>query len=173
MRKARVLLDSNILLRWLEPEQPDQIIVKRALERLLVADADLCYTSQNLGEFWNALTRRTNRNGYGLSPAQAHLRARAVESKITLLPDTPDVHTEWRKLLVTHWFPEPRSTTPVSSPQCTSMASSASLPLTRETSRASRTLKPSTLPISPNPANVSPRHAIGQLSPKDLPSVPF
>ena len=102
MRKARVLLDSNILLRWLEPEQPDQIIVKRALERLLVADADLCYTSQNLGEFWNALTRRTNRNGYGLSPAQAHLRAPAVESKITLLPDTPDVHTEWRKLLVTH-----------------------------------------------------------------------
>ena len=102
MSQFRILLDSNILIRWVEPDQPDQIIVARALGRLQSEYADLCYTSQNLGEFWNALTRPTNRNGYGLSPAQAHLRARAVESKITLLPDTPDVHTEWRKLLVTH-----------------------------------------------------------------------
>lgn len=96
----RVLLDSNILLRWVEPDQPDQVIVARALDLLQMADADLCYTSQNLGEFWNTLTRPANRNGYGLTPAQADRRARAIESQITLLPDTPDVHIEWRKLLV-------------------------------------------------------------------------
>jgi len=98
----RVLLDSNILLRWVEPDEPDQVIVARSLDRLQLADADLCYTSQNLGEFWNTLTRPTNRNGYGLTPAQANRRAHAIESRISLLPDIPDVHVEWRRLLVTH-----------------------------------------------------------------------
>jgi predicted nucleic acid-binding protein len=98
----QVLLDSNILLRWVEPDQPDQIMVARALGGLQSAHADLCYTSQNLGEFWNALTRPANRNGYGLTPAQADRRAFAIESRITLLPDTPDIHFEWRRLLVTH-----------------------------------------------------------------------
>jgi predicted nucleic acid-binding protein len=98
----RVLLDSNILLRWVEPDQPDQVIVAKALGWLQLADDDLCYTSQNLGEFWNTLTRPANRNGYGLTPAQADRRARSIESRITLLPDTPDVHLEWRRLLVDH-----------------------------------------------------------------------
>jgi len=102
MPQARVLLDSNILLRWLEPEAHDQRVVAAALDRLQLSNAGPCYTSQNLGEFWNTLTRPANRNGYGLSPAEANRRAIAIESRITLLPDTPDVHIEWRKLLVAH-----------------------------------------------------------------------
>jgi predicted nucleic acid-binding protein len=90
------------LLRWVEPDQPDQVIVARALDQLQLTDADLCYTSQNLGEFWNTLTRPADRNGYGLTPAQADRRAHSIESRITLLPDTLDVHTEWRRLLVAH-----------------------------------------------------------------------
>ena len=102
MPQARILLDSNILLRWVEPNQPDQAIVARALDLLQSADSDLCYTSQNLGEFWNTLTRPADRNGYGLTPAQADRRARAIESQITLLPDTLGIHIEWRRLLVDH-----------------------------------------------------------------------
>lgn len=102
MSQFRILLDSNILIRWVEPDQPDQVIVAKTLGRLQSEDADLCYTSQNLGEFWNALTRPANRNGYGLTPAQADLRARAIESRITLLPDTPEVHIVWRRLLIAH-----------------------------------------------------------------------
>lgn len=102
MPQMRVLLDSNILLRWVEPDQPDQVIVAGALSKLQLADADLCYTSQNLGEFWNTLTRPANRNGYGLTPAQADRRAHAIESRISLLPDTPDIHIEWRRLRVAH-----------------------------------------------------------------------
>jgi hypothetical protein len=36
----KVLLDSNILIRWLEPDNPDQIIVKAAMDRLVLSDAD-------------------------------------------------------------------------------------------------------------------------------------
>ncbi|MGA2169304.1 MAG: PIN domain-containing protein [Terracidiphilus sp.] len=95
-----VLFDSNILLRWQEPDHPDQILVAAAVDRLLISGAAPCYTSQNLGELWNVLTRPTDRNGFGLTPAQADRRARAIESRISLLPDTPDVHIEWRRLLV-------------------------------------------------------------------------
>jgi predicted nucleic acid-binding protein len=96
----QVLLDSNILIRWLEPDNPDQIVVKAALDRLMLSNADLCYTSQNLGEFWNAMTRPANRNGYGLSPEEADIRARDVEAWFDLLPDSLAVHQEWRRLLV-------------------------------------------------------------------------
>jgi predicted nucleic acid-binding protein len=96
----QVLLDSNILLRWLEPDNPDQIVVQAAIDRLMLSSADLCYTSQNLGEFWNVLTRPAKQNGYGLSPVAANRRAIAVESRLHLLPDTVAVHNEWRRLLV-------------------------------------------------------------------------
>ena len=97
-----VLFDSNILLRWQEPDHPDQVLVAAAVDRLLISEAVPCYTSQNLGELWNVLTRPIDRNGFGLTPAQADRRARAIESRITLLPDSLDVHQEWRRLLLSH-----------------------------------------------------------------------
>ena len=96
----QVLLDSNILIRWLEPDNPDQIVVKAAMDRLMLSNADLCYTSQNLGEFWNTMTRPANRNGYGLSPEEADIRAKDVEALFDLLSDSLAVHQEWRRLLV-------------------------------------------------------------------------
>jgi predicted nucleic acid-binding protein len=96
----KVLLDSNILLRWLEPDHPDQLIVSAAVSRLMLSNADLCYTSQNLGEFWNVLTRPADRNGYGLSPDAANRRAIAIETRLRLLTDGLAVHQEWRRLLV-------------------------------------------------------------------------
>lgn len=83
-----------------EPDVPDQIEVAAALNRLLKSKAILCYTSQNLGEFWNALTRPVDRNGYGLTPEQAERRAIAIESRLQLLADNLAVHHEWRRLLV-------------------------------------------------------------------------
>jgi predicted nucleic acid-binding protein len=94
------LVDSNILLRWLQPDDPDYPIVEAALDRLVKLDAVLCYTSQNLAEFWNASTRPASRNGFGLSPQEADRRARHFETRLRLLADSIAVHEEWRKLLV-------------------------------------------------------------------------
>jgi predicted nucleic acid-binding protein len=96
----QILLDSNILIRWLEPDNSDQIVVKAALDRLMLLKTDLCFTSQNLGEFWNTMTRPANRNGYGLSPEEADIRAKEVETWFDLLPDSLAVHNRWRRLLV-------------------------------------------------------------------------
>ena len=97
-----VLFDTNILLRWQQPDDPDQILVAAYAKRLIQSDVTPCYTSQNLGEVWNVLTRPVNRNGFGLTPAQADRRAQAIESSIEILPDSLLVHLEWRRLLVAH-----------------------------------------------------------------------
>jgi predicted nucleic acid-binding protein len=97
-----ILIDSNVLLRWNIRTAPQSRLVIRALDLLLASGGLPCYTSQNLGELWNVLTRPIDRNGFGLTPAQADRRARAIESRITLLPDSLDVHQEWRRLLLSH-----------------------------------------------------------------------
>jgi predicted nucleic acid-binding protein len=102
MAATPYLVDSNILLRWVKPDHNDYSLVISAIEEILQRDGVLCYTSQNLGEFWNACTRPADRNGYGLSPQEADQRAKFFEEKFRLLPDSLRVHKEWRKLLVTH-----------------------------------------------------------------------
>src|SRR5208282_2400883 len=96
------LVDSNILLRWVKPDHNDFPVVVSAIDAILKREAVLCYTSQNLGEFWNACTRPVDRNGYGLSPLEADYRAKLFEGRLRFLPDSLAVHEEWRKLLVTH-----------------------------------------------------------------------
>ncbi len=68
MAAVPFLIDSNILIRWVQPNDPDYAVVQAAFELLVRDGTILCYTSQNLAEFWNACTRPTERNGYGLKP---------------------------------------------------------------------------------------------------------
>jgi predicted nucleic acid-binding protein len=96
------LVDSNVLIRWAQHQDPSFKIVKESIKRFAQSGALLCYTSQNLGEFWNVLTRPADRNGYGLSPAEADVRAREVEARFRLLPDSLAVHLEWRRLLINY-----------------------------------------------------------------------
>jgi predicted nucleic acid-binding protein len=98
----RILLDSNILIRWLHSGDSLQPIVDRAVDSLIRRGDLPCDTSQNLGEFWNVLTRPLNRNGFGLTPHEADRRALMIESQIPMLPDDPAVHLVWRSLLVAH-----------------------------------------------------------------------
>lgn len=102
MPNAAYLLDSNILIRWIQPDDRDYPVVKSALDFLVQQQSILCYTSQNLAEFWNACTRPVDRNGYGLTPQEADRRARILESRLRLLPDSIETHQEWRRLLVSH-----------------------------------------------------------------------
>jgi hypothetical protein len=94
------LVDSNVLLRWVKPDDRDYPLVVSAIDAILQRGAVFCYTSQNVAEFWNTCTRPLDRNGYGLSPQEADRRARFFEDKLRLLPDGLAVHQEWRKLLV-------------------------------------------------------------------------
>jgi predicted nucleic acid-binding protein len=94
------LVDSNVLVRWVQPEDNDFPIVRTAIDLLLGRGTELCYTSQDLGEFWNVSTRPLSRNGFGLSPAETERRANSFERRMRLLPDHVLVHEEWRRLLI-------------------------------------------------------------------------
>ncbi|MGA3259128.1 MAG: PIN domain-containing protein [Bryobacteraceae bacterium] len=99
---AAWLLDTNILLRMSKSDDPHHATVRAALRALVAQGARLCFTSQILGEFWNASTRPLDRNGFGLSTAETDRIARVIERDFELLPDSRDVHDRWRQLLVAH-----------------------------------------------------------------------
>lgn len=100
MEGEQILLDTNILIRWVQPGDAGFAIIEAATQYLGQTGAEFCYTSQNVGEFWNALTRPIERNGYGLSPLETDRRAHTFESRLRLLEDSLAVHREWRRLLV-------------------------------------------------------------------------
>jgi len=102
MAETPYLVDSNVLLRWVKPDHSDYPAIVSAIDILLRHDYILCYTPQNVAEFWNACTRPVDRNGYGLSPQDADHTARFFEERLRLLPDGLALHEEWRRMLVTH-----------------------------------------------------------------------
>jgi predicted nucleic acid-binding protein len=97
---VRVLLDTNILLRLLDPADPEYAVVRTAVDALAARHCEVCFVSQNLVEFWNVCTRPADKNGFGLTGAEADVRAKLIESRFTLLPDTARIQTEWRRLVV-------------------------------------------------------------------------
>ena len=96
------LVDGNILLRWVKPDDRDYPLVVSAIDAILADGGVLCYTSQNVAEFWNTCTRPLDQNGFALSPRETDRRARAFEDKLQFLPESMAVHQEWRALLVSH-----------------------------------------------------------------------
>ena len=96
------LTDTNILLRLSQPQDPNYHVIRAAVHSLRAADAGLCFTTQNLAEFWNVCTRPQAQNGYGLNVAETDPRAALIEASFTLLPDSEKVHAEWRRLVVSH-----------------------------------------------------------------------
>ncbi|BAU07165.1 MULTISPECIES: type II toxin-antitoxin system VapC family toxin [Fischerella] len=53
-------------------------------------------------EFWNVATRPAAKNGLGLTPTYANRLLQIIERLFPLLPDTPAIYSEWRRLVVTY-----------------------------------------------------------------------
>lgn len=94
------LLDTNVLLRYVEVRHPLHPRTRTTVDNLQAAGHLLCLTPQNAIELWNVATRPTERNGFGLSPGQAERLLHQVEALFTLLPDTPAIYPLWRQLVV-------------------------------------------------------------------------
>ncbi|WP_243146936.1 PIN domain-containing protein [Scytonema sp. UIC 10036] len=95
------MADTNILLRFIAPSDPNHLLVRNLIYSLLNRGEEICYTSQNLAEFWNVCTRPlTTRSGFGLSIEETDVRAQVIERYFTFKPDSAAVHAEWRRLIV-------------------------------------------------------------------------
>ena len=93
------LLDTNILLRIIQPSHPFYERAVRAVESLLGQGETVYFCPQNVREFWNVCTRPQENNGLGMIPAQVVSEVETLESSLTFLPDSSAVYPEWRRLV--------------------------------------------------------------------------
>src|SRR5882724_2487828 len=98
-----ILADTGILLRLLEPADPQHTAVRDALRILRQRGHRRVTAPQNASEFWNVCTRPvTARGGFGLSVPEADRRLRIVERLFQVLPDSLAVYAAWRRIIVAH-----------------------------------------------------------------------
>lgn len=102
MAGVHYLVDTNVLLRLVKSNDPEFPLARGATHALKARGDLLFFIPQNIVEFWNVCTRPADRNGYGLSPAEADERARRVERAFTLLPDNELIHAEWRHIVLAY-----------------------------------------------------------------------
>ena len=99
---VRYALDTNVLLRLSHRSHPLHNLLSECMFRLSDRNIELCYASQNLGEFWNVSTRPPDRNGFGLSIAETGRRFEAVVENMTLLKEVDAVFRAWLRLMKAH-----------------------------------------------------------------------
>ena len=97
-----VLVDTNVLLRQLQPELAQYRAAIDSVARFLDNGEIVYFTPQNVAEFWNVLTRPVASNGLGFSVAQALAEVEKIEATLTLLPDSPAIYSEWKRLVIKH-----------------------------------------------------------------------
>jgi predicted nucleic acid-binding protein len=97
-----VVLDTNILGRMAEPGHPQCQLALDASDALRQRGDIPCVLPQVLYEFWVVATRPVAQNGLGMTAVQAESELARIEGIFPVLPETPAVFTEWRRLVTTN-----------------------------------------------------------------------
>lgn len=97
-----ILVDTNILLRRMQPAHGHHAASVESVARLLITGESACITPQIVAEFWNVATRPVAANGLGLSAAAALAELQKIERALTVLPDLPAAYDEWKRLIDRH-----------------------------------------------------------------------
>ncbi len=97
-----VLVDTNVLLRRLEPRHAHHRDALAAPDRLIESGEAVHVAAQNVAEFWASATRAPAQNGLGLSVAAAAAAVDRIEQTFVLLPDDPTIYEYWKRLTTMH-----------------------------------------------------------------------
>jgi len=95
-----ILIDTNILLRSVQPDHPMNNTAVRALSILIEREEALVVSIQNLAEFWNAATRPEANNGLGFSVEEARDELVKLEEFFEVVHENPASYTAWKELIV-------------------------------------------------------------------------
>jgi predicted nucleic acid-binding protein len=93
-----VLLDTNILLRIVQPHHPQCAEAARALHGLRGRNEALVVTQQNIVEFWAVTSRPLAANGLGWSTDQVRAEVASLRNFFSELPELP-LQSEWERLV--------------------------------------------------------------------------
>jgi len=95
------LLDTGILLRLINVNDPLHADVEQAIDTLIGRQDELLITTQNIAEFWNVATRPVANNGLALSPAVvAKSYEDTIEPLCGVLVETDTLPDRFRNLLL-------------------------------------------------------------------------
>jgi predicted nucleic acid-binding protein len=95
-----ILIDTNILVRTVDRDDPQYGLCLQALQIVMRSDDDPVICAQVLIEFWSVVTRPRAVNGMGLSASQAE---RYIEQTLRSFPcviEPPDMADHWRDVVV-------------------------------------------------------------------------
>lgn len=93
------LIDTNILLRSVQPTHPMHPVAVRALERLMKREESLFIAVQNVAEFWNVATRSEANNGLGFTVEEARREVDRLENFFTVICEDIESYRAWKNLV--------------------------------------------------------------------------
>ena len=96
------LLDTNILLRTISPNDPMHPEAVKALDILNARRERVVIAPQNLIELWNVCTRPSEKNGLGFTLARTKAEIERLKRLFIFLPDTHEIYSEWERLVTTY-----------------------------------------------------------------------
>jgi predicted nucleic acid-binding protein len=96
------LVDTNVLLRRLDPDSDQHNAAIDSVDRLLAGDEPTHICPQNIAELWNVMTRPRANNGLGLTVESAAGEVDKLERIFSLLPDRPEIYQTWKHLVRQH-----------------------------------------------------------------------
>lgn len=97
-----ILVDTNVLLRRTQPDHESHSAAVESVALLLERGEPVCFTPQNVAEFWNVATRSLSQNGLGFSTDQCAAQVQTIETALILLPELPAAYPEWKRLVEAH-----------------------------------------------------------------------
>jgi len=95
-----IFVDTNILLRSIQPKSAHHSAANLAIESTLKAGHVICVSSQIIYEFFAVATRPEAENGLGLSHCEADSQLEAFLSHMIVFYDSAEVTHLLRKLVV-------------------------------------------------------------------------
>ena len=95
-----VFIDTNVLLRSVQPSHPMHEAAVRSVADLLRRSEPLVITPQIVAEFWNVATRPVTRNGFGWPHQHAGDEVARVEGFCSIVIESAEVYSEWKQLVL-------------------------------------------------------------------------
>jgi predicted nucleic acid-binding protein len=99
---VRVLLDTNILLRLVDPASTQHTSAVEAIDALKSESSLLCLVPQVIYEFWTVATRPVTANGMGMTAKVADRQVATLLRLFTMLRDERAIFEHWHTLVTKH-----------------------------------------------------------------------
>lgn len=99
---SRYLVDSNVLLRYLDTTDAAHQTAVKAVNGLISQGHRLQIAPQNIIEFWAVASRPLEKNGFGWDVARCQSSIPLLLASFVLLPDTLTIFDEWQRLVAAY-----------------------------------------------------------------------